>query len=364
MVLKYFLYFILFILSIVLMLGLYFGMITKYNRLYFANKFNNESYITFKNPLNNDYKLSNWQSLIKPETLFNKIVTPGTHDSLCFDWGNSYSLLQQYKSYWAETQYLTIKQQLLSGVRYFDARVGICKNMFCNKDEVVVFHGDFSSNITYESAIGELIDFINNNPTEIIVWKFKILNNFDQVSQIIKDKGLHSKLNFIPYTSNYFNIPLGQLREMRPDKTKAGVIFVYNYKDPNDPNDSNIWPASKIQDPYDGTSVITSKKEFTSSKPRRTLEPVFKSTMNKIYSNKDLGIDTLTVMQMIGVYVTSSKSSLLYSIERISKDVNKALFENGLPPPPENGYNVIMIDYLTPKESNAIINLNPSNIFI
>jgi len=361
-ILKYFLYVILFVLLFVLLVGLYFGMRNKYDRMYFENKFKNESYITYKNRLNKEYKLSNWQSLIKPETLFNKIVTPGTHDSLCFDWGNSYSLLQQYTSYWSQTQYLNIKQQLLSGVRYFDSRVGICKKRFCAKNEIVAFHGDFSSNITYESIINDLVDFINNNPTEIIVWKFKILNNYDQINQIIKDKGLHSKLNFIPYTSNYFNIPLGKLREMRPDKTKAGIIFVQN--DPNNPNDPNKWSTSKIKDPYDETSVITNKNQFTSSKSRQTKDPLFKSSMNKIYSNKDLGNDTLTIMQMIGVYVTSTKSSLLYSLENISKDVNNALFTNGLPPPPKNGYNIIMIDFLKPKESNAIINLNPSSIFI
>jgi hypothetical protein len=361
-ILKYFLYFILFILLIVITLGLYFGMVNKYNRMYFSNKFKDESYITYKNQLNKDYKLSNWQSLIKPETLFNTIVTPGTHDSLCFDWGNSYSLLQQYTSYWAQTQYLNVKQQLLSGVRYFDTRVGICKKMFCNKDEIVVFHGDFSSNTTYESVINDLNDFINNNPTEIIVWRFNILNNNDQVNKIIKDKGLHSKLNFIPYTQNYFNISLGKLREMRTDKTKAGIIFVQN--DPDDSNNPNKWSTSKIKDPYDETSVITNKNQFTSSKPKQTLMPLFKSSMNKIYSNKDLGNDTLTVMQMIGVYVTSTKSSLLYSLERISKDVNNSLFNKGLPPPPKNGYNVIMIDFLTPKESNAIINLNSGKIFI
>ena len=369
-ILKYILYLILFILLFCLFLGLYFGIRNKYDRMYFTNKFNNESYITYKNPLNKDYKLSNWQSLIKPETSFNKIVTPGTHDSLCFDWGNSYSLLQQYTSYWAQTQYLNTKQQLLSGVRYFDSRVGICKKRFCDKDEIVIFHGDFSSNITYESVINDLVNFMNNNPSEIIVWRFNILNNNENVSQIIKDKGLHSKLNFIPYTSNYFNISLGQLRETRPDKTKAGIIFVQNdpndTNDPNDPNDTNfnIWSTSKIKDPYDETSVITNKNQFTSSKSRKTSEPLFKSSMNKIYSNKDLGNDTLTVMQMIGVYVSSTKSSLLYSLERISKDVNKALFTNGLPLPPKNGYNVIMIDFLTPNESNAIINLNPSNVFI
>jgi hypothetical protein len=360
-ILKYFLYLILFILLFVLLLGLYFGMRNKYDRMYYENKFKNESYITYKNRLNKDYKLSNWQSLIKPETPFNKIVTPGTHDSLTFDWGNSYSLIQQYTSYWAQTQYLNIMQQLLSGVRYFDTRVGICKKRFCDKDKIVAFHGDFSSNITYESIVSDLVNFMNNNPSEIIVWRFNILNNNDEVNQIIKDKKLHSKLNLIPYTSKYFNISLGELREMRPDKTKAGIIFVQN--DP--PSDNfNIWSTSKIKDPYDETSVITNKNEFTSSKPSKTMNPLFKSSMNKIYSNKDLGNDTLTVMQMIGVYVTTTKSSLLYSLERISKDVNKALFTNGLPPPPKNGYNVIMIDFMTPKESNAIINLNPENIFI
>jgi hypothetical protein len=353
--------FILLFVLFVLCVGLYFGIRNKYNKIYFENKFKNENYIKYKNRLNNDYKLSNWQSLIKPETIFNKIVTPGTHDSLTFDWGNSYSLIQQYTSYWAQTQYLNVMQQLLSGVRYFDARVGICKKTFCDKDKIVVFHGDFSSNITYESVINDLIDFMNKNPSEIIVWRFNILNNNDEVNKIIKDKELHSKLNLIPYTSKYFNISLGELREMRPDKNKAGIIFIQN----NPPsNNVNIWNASKIKDPYDENSVITNKNEFTSSKTKKTLDPLFKNSMNKIYSNKDLGYDTLTVMQMIGVYVTSTKSSLLYSLESISKDVNNALFTNGLPPSPKNGYNIIMIDFLTPKESNAIINLNPENVFI
>jgi LysM repeat protein len=354
---KYILYLILIILLIIVLIGLFFGMRNKYDRMYYRYKFGDKSYITYKTPTNKEYSLSEWQSLIKPDTLFNKIVTPGTHDSLCFDWGNSYSLVQQYTAYWAQTQSLTVMQQLLSGVRYFDARVGICEKQFCDPTKIVVFHGDFSTNITYDSIVNDLIDFINRHPTEIIVWRFHIYNNHDKIRQLIKDK--HAQLNFIPFTQSYFNLTLSQLRDMRPDKTKAGVILVGQTESSN-PTNPVIWPTNKIRDPYDETTAITNKKQFTMSGPNAK----YKMSISNIYSNQDLGNDTLTVMQMIGVYVASVKSSLLYSLEHISKDVNKALFTKELPPPPKNGYNVIMIDFLTPKESNAIINFNSPNIFI
>jgi hypothetical protein len=58
-------------------------------------------------------------------------------------------------------------------------------------------------------------------------------------------------------------------------------------------------------------------------------------------------------------------SSLSFSIEYISKRLNDALLNpSEMPPPPKSGYNVIMIDYLMPKHSNAIIQLNPKQYFL
>ena len=377
-ILKYVLYFILFLLSLIIFIAIYIGMRNKYDRLYFKKKFADPSYLRYVTPTDEVYHLFEWQRKINPTIPFNKIVTPGTHDSLTYDWESSYSLIQQYTSYWAETQYLTTMQQLMAGVRYFDARVGICKKRFCDKDTVVVFHGDFSSNTTYESVISQLVEFIEKYPSEMIVWKFRILNNDDEVRKIIEDKKLHSKLNLIPWTEKYFKLSLGELRELRPDKKKAGIIFVSDYYPSTNPT---VWPTSKMIDPYDMAALMIDKKGFTStgktSTPSSSSTPssesptpsstpqTFKSTMKRIYSDQAFPDDSLTILQMIAEYQTSTKSSMTFSIERISKSINDILFNKSeMPPAPKTGYNVIMIDYLMPKHSNAIINFNPKEYFI
>ena len=49
---------------------------------------------------------------------------------------------------------------------------------------------------------------------------------------------------------------------------------------------------------------------------------------------------------------------------KLSKRLNEILFTpDELPPPPKGGYNIIMIDYLMPEHSNAIIQLNPKENF-
>ena len=52
-----------------------------------------------------------------------------------------------------------------------------------------------------------------------------------------------------------------------------------------------------------------------------------KSSMKKIYSDKQFEDNSLTVMQMIAEYQMSTKSSLALSVEKISKRL-KFLFPN------------------------------------
>jgi hypothetical protein len=331
-----------YIVYIVILIAVYIFMRNIYNRHYFGKLFSNPSSLMYKlNGNGSSYSLDTWMSNVNPSIPINKLVMPGTHDSLTYEWEKSYSIMQQFSSFWAKTQYLTTKQQLLSGVRYFDARCGKYS------DKVVVFHGILSTNITYEECIDELVEFINTHPSEIIIWKVRILNNEDVVKPIITK--CHSKLNLIPSTSSYFHSTLEELRDRRPDKNRGGVILVSSGGD---------WPDSKIFDPYDHAALMTDKKSFTMSKP------VFKMSMNKIYSNKEVDPTAVSVMQMIAEYQVSTKTSLLDSIETISKRINRALIDKDLPPPPKTGYNIIMIDFLTPELSNHIIQLNSPSTFI
>lgn len=364
LVLKYVLYVILFILAVVVLSGIYIFARNVYDRRYFNDLFSKPSSLSYTLPNGNAYSLDTWMSNVNPAMPINKIVIPGTHDSLTYEWERSYSLIQQFTGFWAKTQYLSVKQQLLAGVRYFDTRCGISDSRYgYGKDTAVVFHGDFSTNVTYEECINELIDFIETHPTEIIIWKVRLLNNEDVLLPITLK--YHSKLNLIPYTSTYFNSTMEDLRKRRPDPKRGGVILMSgNYAE-----DPTIWPESKTFDPYDFDALMSDKKSWTMSKPSKTApqvadEPRFKMTMNKIYSNKEVDPTSVSIMQMIAEYQVSTKTSLLDSIETISKRINQALIDKDLPAPPKSGYNIIMIDYITPQLSNEIIQINQPATFI
>jgi hypothetical protein len=298
--------------------------------------------------------------LMNDATPFNKIVIPGTHDSLTYDWEDTYNIFQIYTGYWAKTQYLSTRQQLDAGVRYFDARVGYDKA----SGKVVCFHGNFTNYNDYSKDIDELSNFITENPSEVIVWKLLVYDNEPNARQtclpLINE--FHKKLNLIPVTPNRFSTTLAGLRDARPDKTSGGVILVSPFSVVGP--EGSVWSNGFISDPYDESAPIVNKNALTmSNKPKPTEIPlILKSTMKKIYSTKIFPEQNLTVMQYIAVYNTEQKSSLLYSVESISANLNSMILDKTIPPPPPSGYNVIMIDFLTPQLSAGIIDYNLSNV--
>ena len=115
-VLKYVLYVILFILAVVVLSGIYIFARNVYDRRYFNDLFSKPSSLSYTLPNGNAYSLDTWMSNVNPAMPINKIVIPGTHDSLTYEWERSYSLIQQFTGFWAKTQYLSVKQQLLAGI--------------------------------------------------------------------------------------------------------------------------------------------------------------------------------------------------------------------------------------------------------
>jgi hypothetical protein len=343
-IVKYIILLIVAIVLIVVGIALYIYMRNLYDRRYYRQLFSDNNNLKYK-VYNIEYSLQNWMSNIKPSTPLNQLIMPGTHDSLTFEWEDSYSMVQQYSSRWAKTQYLTVSQQLLSGVRYIDARVGMCLSKFCDDTKVVCFHGDFSTNVLYDDCVKELIDFINTNPSEIVIWKFRILNNNDRVKDYVAK--LHSVLNCIPPTQDYFNLSLGELMSRRPDKTRGGVIFVSG----DIPNTNYVWMDSTIFDPYNFEGLMIDRVGFLTE-------------MTTIYSGRVVPPTSLCVMQMIAEYQPSSKTSFIWSIESIATDLNKTITTKTLPEPPKRGHNVIMIDFCTPELCNGIIQYNQPTIFI
>ncbi|PSK36009.1 hypothetical protein B9Z65_5824 [Elsinoe australis] len=101
--------------------------------------------------------LSKWMSRIPDTAPISSLTIPGTHDSTAYDvvWP------------FVATQSLTLDEQLLSGIRYFDFRCGLRHNVL----EMV--HGRALLGRTLASCLAILYDFLASHPTEALIVQLK-----------------------------------------------------------------------------------------------------------------------------------------------------------------------------------------------
>ncbi|KAL9647347.1 hypothetical protein ABK040_011712 [Willaertia magna] len=134
-----------------------------------------------------DINLSHWMrdqyELIKDKKL-KDIAMPGTHDSATCDI-NSSSELGEGQSWMslpgvssfvyklAKTQDLTIKEQLMIGVRYFDLRI------IAHRTDFYTTHGLISTRL--KTILRDIKEFMDTHPYEVIILEFnahhKFINN-------------------------------------------------------------------------------------------------------------------------------------------------------------------------------------------
>ena len=94
--------------------------------------------------------LSYWMDYIADDALVKKIAIAGSHDS------GTYGMF-----YMSETQDRTVFDQLRSGVRYLDVRVGLKKGAY------KVFHGPIYG-VEYETVLQDIVAFLTAHPTETL----------------------------------------------------------------------------------------------------------------------------------------------------------------------------------------------------
>ena len=143
--------------------------------------------------------LTCWMKDIPDDTLLRKIVIPGSHDS-----GTAGTI-------WAaETQVYSFKQQLETGIRYFDTRV------HKKGDKYFIFHSIIDG-VEFPPILKDVSKFLDDNPSEVILLDFQHFKGESQsdvakmLIDILGDKLLHnesqdSNLDFI------HNLTLGEAR--------------------------------------------------------------------------------------------------------------------------------------------------------
>ena len=101
-----------------------------------------------------------WMATIPGNTYFSFVSTPGAHDAAT-------SGVTSYTSA-SKCQDMTIKQLLDAGVRAFDIRPGYYYKAEINENNLYIYHGQVSTNVLYKDAMKDLVEFVENNPSEAI----------------------------------------------------------------------------------------------------------------------------------------------------------------------------------------------------
>lgn len=115
--------------------------------------------------------LTNWMSTIDNNTHIQDMNIPGTHDSLTW-------MVNGISSPFTKTQDLSLFDQLNSGVRFIDLRIGMQNN------QIMFFHGSILLDNTaqLEDVFWGLYYWLDANPTETILVSIKIDNGDNTVA--------------------------------------------------------------------------------------------------------------------------------------------------------------------------------------
>lgn len=191
-------------------------------------------------------------TILPSETNPTSLSIPGTHDSLTAN--ITYPVYQ--------TQNNNLRQQLHSGIRYFDVRARVVNNT------LQIYHEDTPTGYSYTDVLLDLFTFLENNPGEAILMRLKeesasinstidfvtAFNNY-RLNDTITSPGCEKHF-WIPSTPGPTSVPtLGELR--------SKILILQNFG--SDPAEYGIkWesPLLSIEDLYEIPDLAALDEKF------------------------------------------------------------------------------------------------------
>ena len=116
---------------------------------------------------------ADWLSDFQDTLLVNLPVLPGSHDSGAMSISESASWSAETGWPFAQTQTLSISEQLNLGIRFLDLRLHVYYNEIDIFDQIVISHL-YDSSVTLDSVLSQVSDFLSAQPTEFVVLYLRI----------------------------------------------------------------------------------------------------------------------------------------------------------------------------------------------
>lgn len=225
-------------------------------------------------------KYSSWmwqmRDQLKDKPL-SSIVLPGTHDSLTYDLNTStlcstdpdasaFAKAPKFGIAFAKAQYLTMKEQLERGIRYFDIRL-------CYQSGDSYPSHSLVSNHPFSKDLVQLEEYLKTNPHEIIILDLQHIYGYNE--ERLKD--------LLDNIRTRFNGKLISYEKYKPTSLAGDVWHLDNLVEsspnlivilPNtelvnkiskEPEYSFVWPRSTIHSPWPNVQDIDSLQKKSSA---------------------------------------------------------------------------------------------------
>ena len=196
------------------------------------------------------------------------IVLPGTHDSLTYDLNTStlcstdsnasaFAKAPKFGIAFAKAQYLTMKEQLDRGIRYFDIRL-------CYQSGDSYPSHSLVSNHPFSKDLTQLEEYLKSNPHEIIILDLQHIYGYNEERLKSLLDNIQAKFNgrlisYEKYKPSSLVSDIWHLDNLAESSPNLIVVLpdteVVN-KVSKEPQYSFVWPRSTIQSPWPNVQDI------------------------------------------------------------------------------------------------------------
>lgn len=305
--------------------------------------------------VDSDCVASDWMGLLPDESYLSSITIPGTHDS---------ATAHIFPSFFLQCQSLEFKDQLESGYRYLDIRLALDEtddgtrlkfiHAFgtCKADKS--FLNLFGDTLYLEDVLSDVYAFLEEHPTETIIFCVKAENDDDDVSKVENEffKVLDQNASRW-YTKN--EIPtVGDVR--------GKIVLATRFADVNGEGENRTglhfsWSEQNnkeaVADTQEVTMITDTNQLWIQDRYKYGVDMKWDAVVES-FENCQASDETFSLN-----FLSTSGSGKVGHPKKYARILNKQLMEYQFKP--QTCYGVVIVDFATEKEARHIFSANNFN---
>ena len=300
-------------------------------------------------------------SEVKANRPLNQLVIPGSHDSFTYQLdkhlpvgpdtdkearrlGNLFPCVKSIIYRWSRCQKMDVEDQLTKGIRYFDIRLGILPEKYCNRkssdgeenlDKFRIIHALYGESIS--TPFDKIMDFLKAHSDEVIILDFQHTYSFtdedhnflvEKIQTLFKDM-------LCPRTEIMSNLTLDFMK-------KKGYRVIAIYPKMAATTRTFLWPRALCPTPWANTTKL------------EVLEPFLKEGLEK-RDDKNAFFVSQAILTPTSKTVTSHLTSSLEKSLAKKCDAFAVKWLSGHP----SNLNIVIVDFMDKDDiTNIIIHQN------